>query len=202
MMSRNPNDWRNRPAPLSAYASAISSFLAVGLGIPILFVGCVMVFGRQIEQLPAGIQRLIGPGVPLAAFVLAVLSASSAFRQARIKAAKTFAAQGRKTAPKVWWRRTGVVQPLATLGSGLIGAAVGYLLSASQLDWSFFLIAGGFLGLLAGFFGSALFLLMVGGYEPPDVVGGLAEIACSGCGEPLTAEARTCPLCGARTGTQ
>lgn len=202
MMSRNPNDWRNRPAPLSAYASAISSFLAVGLGIPILFVGCVLVFGRQIEQLPGGIQRLIGPGVPLVAFVLAVLSAWSAFRQSRIKAAKTFAAQGRKTAPKVWWRRPGVVQPLATLGSGLIGATVGYLLSASQQDWSFLLIAGGFLGLLAGFFGSALFLLMVGGYEPPDIVGGLAEIACPGCGEPLAAEARTCPLCGARTGTQ
>lgn len=196
-MSRNPNDWRNRPAPFSAYASAVSSFLAVGLGVPILFVGCLMVFGRQIEQLPAGIQRLIGPGVPLMALLLASLSAFSAFRQARIKAAKALAAQGRKVVPKVCWRRPGIVQPLSTVGSGLIGAAIGFVLSASQLDRSFFLIAGGFLGLLGGFFGSALYLLAVGGYEPPEVVGGLAEKSCPGCGEPLAADVRTCPLCGA-----
>lgn len=201
-MSLDPHEWRNRPAPLSAWVSAVSSFFAVCLGVLVIFVGGVMVAGAWVDRLPSGVRGLIGPALPLTAIVLGLLSAYSAFQQARIRAAKKAAARGRRQMPRPLWRRPGFVQPLATLVCGLLGAAIGFAMERWPADRGFFTVAFGLLGLLVGLFGSAFYLVAVGGYGPADIAGEVPETTCPGCGELLAGRLENCPLCGAKVGRQ
>lgn len=160
----------------------------------VLLAGVLVLRGQQVLRFPDWLQAWSGPVATLAMLVVPTLAAYSAFQQARMNAAKLAALREKRTVEFAWWQRAETVQRIAKILGGLAGAVAGYVFAGSSRESWFYALPGGLVGAVAGYFGGVVYLAAAGGYRPPE----LSAVSCPGCGEPLPAGIRVCPMCGTR----